>query len=75
MEVAEADTGSSSPGGLSKDSASHASEVDSGIETMEVDDAAEKASEKRKRTSSRYAFPVWNTCAREHYLKRKDQYD
>jgi len=54
MEVAEPETGSSSPGGVSKDSASHASnEFDSGIETMEVDDASEKAAEKRKRTSSR----------------------
>jgi hypothetical protein len=55
MEVGEPETGPSSPGGLSvgKDSASN--EFDSGIETMEVDDTSEKqkASEKRKRTSSR----------------------
>ena len=58
MEVGEPETGSSSPGGVSKDSASHASnEFDSGIETMEVDDATEKAAEKRKRTSSRWVLP------------------
>ena len=58
MDVGEPETGPSSPGGLSvgKDSSRASNEFDSGIETMEVDDGTDKlkATEKRKRTSSRY---------------------
>ena len=56
MEVGEPETGPSSPFSLGKDSSRASNEFDSGIETMEVDDAIDKqkATEKRKRTSSRY---------------------
>ena len=63
MDVGEPETGPSSPGGLSvgKDSSRASNEFDSGIETMEVDDGSDKlkATEKRKRTSSRYIFVLW----------------
>ena len=66
MEVGEPETGPSSPFSLGKDSSRASNEFDSGIETMEVDDAIDKqkATEKRKRTSSRYynlnTVDVWN---------------
>jgi hypothetical protein len=57
MEVGEPETGPLSPISLSvgKDSSRASNEFDSGIETMEVDDGSDKmkATEKRKRTSSR----------------------